>query len=41
MGLCYTNPPFSQLAKVLTKIAFEGARVVLCTIDWGTTGEDA
>ena len=29
MGLCYANPPFSQLAKVLTKIA--GARVVLCT----------
>ena len=29
MGLCYANPPFSQLPKVLTKIAFEGARVVL------------
>ena len=27
--LCY--PPFSQLAKVLTKIALKGARVVLCT----------
>ena len=25
MGLCYANPPFSQLAKVLTKIALEGA----------------
>ena len=24
MGLCYANPPFSQLAKVLTKIALEG-----------------
>ena len=33
MGLCYANPPFSQLAKVLTKIALEGARVVLCTPD--------
>ena len=26
MGLCYADPPFSQLAKVLTKIALEGAR---------------
>ena len=26
MGLCYANAPFSQLAKVLTKIALEGAR---------------
>ena len=41
MGLCYANPPFSQLSKVLTKIALEGARVVLCTPDWGTTGEHA
>ena len=40
-GLCYANPPFSQLAKVLTKIALEGARVVLCTHNWGTTGEHA
>ena len=41
MGLCYANPRFSQLAKVLTKIALEGAGVVLCTPDWGTTGEQA
>ena len=41
MGLCYANPPFSQLAKVITKIALEGARVVLCTPDWNTTGEHA
>ena len=41
MGLCYANPPFSQLVKVLTKIALEGARVVLCTPDWGPTGEHA
>ena len=41
MGLCYANPPFSQLAKVLTKIALEGARMVLCTPDWATTGEHA
>ena len=39
--LCYTNPSFSQLAKVLAKIALEGAKVVLCTPDWGTTGEYA
>ena len=41
MGLCYANPPFSQHSKVLTKVALEGARVVLCTPDWGTTGEHA
>ena len=41
MGFCYDNPPFCQLAKVLTKIALEGARVVLCTPDWGTIGEHA
>ena len=31
MGLCYANPPLSQLSKVFTKIALEGARVVLYT----------
>ena len=41
MGLCYANPPFSQLAKVLTKVTLEGARVVPCTPNWGTTGEHA
>ena len=41
MGLCYANTSFSQLAKVITKFALEGARVVLCTPDWGTTGEHA
>ena len=35
MGLAYANPPFSLLAKVLTKIAYEGGRVVMCTPDWG------
>ena len=39
MGLCYANPPSSQLAKVITKIPLEGARVVLWTPDWGTTAE--
>ena len=33
MGLAYANPPFSLLAKVLTKIAYEGGRVVMCTPD--------
>ena len=41
MGLCYVNTPSSQLSKVLTKIALEGARVVVCTPDRGTTGEHA
>ena len=40
-GSCYVNPSFSQIARVLTKIALEGARVVLCTPDWGTTRENA
>ena len=34
MGLAYSNPPFSVLAKVLTKFAYEGGGVVLCTHDW-------
>ena len=41
MGLVYANPPFSLLAKVLTKIAYEGERVVMCTPDWGCSGERA
>ena len=41
MGLWYANPPFSQLAKVLTKIALEGARVILCTPKRGTLGGQA
>ena len=41
MGLAYANPPFSLLAKVLTKIAYEGGRVVMCTPDWGCSGEPA
>ena len=41
MGLCYANPPFSELAKVLTKSALEGARAILCTPDWGSMGEHA
>ena len=41
MGLAYANPPFSLLAKVLTKIAYEGERVVMCTPDWSCSGEHA
>ena len=35
IGLVYAFPPFSLLAKLLTKIAYERGRVVLCTLDWG------
>ena len=41
MGLAYANPPFSLLAKVPTKIACEGGRVVMCGPDWGCSGEHA
>ena len=41
MGLAYANPPFSLLANVLIKIAYEGGRVVMCTPDWGCSGEHA
>ena len=41
MGLAYANPPFSLLGKVLTKCAYEGGRVVMCTPDWGCSGEHA
>ena len=39
MGLAYANPPFSLLAKVLTKIAYEGGSVVMGTPDWSCSGE--
>ena len=41
MGLAYANPSFSLFAKVLTKIAHEGGRVVMSTPDWGCSGEHA
>ena len=41
MGLAYANPHFSLLAKVLTKIAYEGGRVVMCTPYRGFSGENA
>ena len=41
IGLAYANPPFSLLAKDLTKVAYEGGRVVMFTLDWGCSGEHA
>ena len=41
MGFCYANPPFSQLAKVMTKTILERWRLILCTPDPGTTREHA
>ena len=41
MGLAYANAPFTLLAKVLTKSAYEGVRVVMCTPGWGCSGEHA
>ena len=41
MGQAYAKPPLSLLAKVLTKIAHEGGRVVMCTPNWGCSGEHA
>ena len=41
MGLAYANPPFSLLAKVLTKITYQGGRVFMCTPDPGCSGEHA
>ena len=41
MGLTYANPPSSLLVKVLTKMAYEGGRVVMCTQDWGCSAEHA
>ena len=33
--MAYWNPRFSELGKVLTKVALEGSRIVLCPPDWG------
>ena len=41
MGLAYANPPFPLLAKVLTIVAYEGGRVVMCTPHWCSSGEHA
>ena len=41
LSLAYANPPFSLLANVLTKIAYEEGRAVMCTPDSGCSGEHA
>ena len=37
-GMAYGNPRFSELEKVLTKVALERSRMVLCSPDWGAHG---
>ena len=37
-GIAYGNPRFSELGKVLTKVALERSRMVLCFPDWGAHG---
>ena len=36
--MAYGNPRFSQLGKVLTKVALERSRIILCSPDWGAHG---
>ena len=37
-GMAYGNPRFSELGKVLTKVALERSHVLLCSPDWGAHG---
>ena len=37
-GMAYGNPRFSEFGKVLTKVALERSRMVLCSPDWGAHG---
>ena len=37
-GMAYGNPRFSELGKVLTKVALEHFCMVLCSPDWGAHG---
>ena len=37
-GMAYGNPRFSEFGKVLTKVALERFRMVLCFPDWGAHG---
>ena len=34
-GMAYGNPRFSELGKLLTKVALERSRMLLCSPDWG------
>ena len=36
--MAYGNPRFSELGKVLTKVALERSCMVLCSPDWGVHG---
>ena len=36
--MAYGNPRFSELRKVLTKVALERSSIVLCSPDWGAPG---
>ena len=36
--MAYENPTFSELGNVLTKVALERSRMVLCSPDWGAHG---
>ena len=36
--MAYGNPRYSELGKVLTKVALERSRMVLCSPDWGAHG---
>ena len=37
-GMACRNPRFSELGKVLTKVALERSRMLLCSRDWGAHG---
>ena len=37
-GMAYGNPRFSEPGKVLTKVALERSRMVMCSPDWGAHG---
>ena len=37
-GMAHGNPRFSELGNVLTKVALERSRMVLCSPDWGAHG---
>ena len=37
-GMAYGNPRFSELGKVLTKVALERSSMALCSPDWGAHG---
>ena len=40
LKMAYGNPRFSELGKVLNKVALERSRIVLCSPDWGAHGEN-